>query len=67
MYTGKLDSLCYIEIIVAKFLDIDERVRAAACLVIGALDMDVLIGHLDMLVLEQLGQRCRDKKVRLND
>ncbi|RKP23305.1 armadillo-type protein [Syncephalis pseudoplumigaleata] len=47
----------------AKLLDPEERVRAAACQAIGALDMDVILNHVDVDVLKQLGQRCRDKKV----
>ncbi|RKP06375.1 armadillo-type protein [Thamnocephalis sphaerospora] len=50
------------EAIIAKLLDPEERVRAAACRAVGALDIDILLQHLDQDVLTQLGQRCRDKK-----
>ncbi|KAI8053721.1 armadillo-type protein [Syncephalis plumigaleata] len=47
----------------AKLLDPEEKVRAAACQAIGTLDIDVILHHVDVEVLKQLGHRCRDKKI----
>ena len=51
------------EAAIAKLLDPDEKVRAVACQALGTLDTDTILQYVDVGVLEQLGHRCRDKKV----
>ncbi|KAI9596122.1 armadillo-type protein [Syncephalis fuscata] len=47
----------------AKLVDPEEKVRAVACQALGTLEADVILQYVDTAVLEQLGHRCRDKKI----
>lgn len=44
--------------------DPEEKVRAAACQVIGNMNLHDILYSIDKTVLEQVSLRCRDKKVK---
>ncbi|KAI9313758.1 armadillo-type protein [Dichotomocladium elegans] len=46
----------------SKLSDPEERVRTAACRVIGELGIDDVIQNLDLSVLNEMALRCKDKK-----
>ncbi|WWD21518.1 hypothetical protein CI109_106004 [Kwoniella shandongensis] len=48
--------------LVDRMEDADERVRAAICKVIGALDYETALHHLSILTLQAVGARMSDKK-----
>ncbi|KAF9429774.1 hypothetical protein BGZ94_009542 [Podila epigama] len=45
-----------------KCIDPDEKVRAVACKIVGELDYETSLHHLQRDTLIQVGHRCRDKK-----
>ncbi|KAG0346698.1 hypothetical protein BG004_001038 [Podila humilis] len=45
-----------------KFVDPEEKVRAVSCRIMGELDYETCLHHLDKNTLVQVGHRCRDKK-----
>ncbi|RXK35355.1 hypothetical protein M231_07377 [Tremella mesenterica] len=50
------------EALVDRIQDADERVRAAICKVIGSLDFETALHHLDAVSLKAVGARMSDKK-----
>ena len=55
-----------IEYLKARLLDPEEKVRAAVCRVIGEMNLDHVIDHVDMKLLQEIAERCKDKKVTLD-
>ncbi|KAG0089620.1 hypothetical protein BGZ92_004499 [Podila epicladia] len=45
-----------------RFLDPEEKVRSIACKIIGELDYETSLHHVQKDTLVQVGHRCRDKK-----
>ncbi|KAI9234165.1 MAG: armadillo-type protein [Podila humilis] len=45
-----------------RFLDSEEKVRSVACRIIGELDYETSLHHVQKDTLVQVGHRCRDKK-----
>ena len=52
-----------VEGLAEKLVDPDEKVRAAACKMIGEFDYETSLHHIQKNTLIQVGHRCRDKKV----
>ncbi|KAI7878695.1 ARM repeat-containing protein [Lichtheimia hyalospora FSU 10163] len=50
------------EYLKARLLDPEEKVRAAVCRVIGEMNLDHVIDHVDMKLLQEIAERCKDKK-----
>ncbi|RUS17197.1 armadillo-type protein [Endogone sp. FLAS-F59071] len=48
--------------LMAKCQDPEEKVRAVACRIIGGLSYETALQVVDIAVLQQVAQRCRDKK-----
>ena len=53
-----------VEALVSKFLDADEKVRAAVCKLYGQLDYETALHHVDIKHLKVMTERMIDKKVR---
>lgn len=45
-------------------MDPEEKVRAVACRVIGEMNLDHIIDHVDIKLLQEIAARCKDKKVK---
>ncbi|BFZ54407.1 Sister chromatid cohesion protein pds5 [Savitreella phatthalungensis] len=56
-----VEKMC-VEALSTRLIDLDERVRAAACGVIESLDYEIVKQRLSATVLKQYSERCRDKK-----
>ncbi|KAG0342315.1 hypothetical protein BG000_005598 [Podila horticola] len=50
------------ECLAERFLDPEEKVRSVACRIIGELDYETSLHHVQKDTLIQMGHRCRDKK-----
>lgn len=53
----------FIEYLKARLLDPEEKVRAVVCRVIGEMNLDHVIDHVDIKLLQEIAERCKDKKV----
>lgn len=53
-----------IEYLKDRLLDPEEKVRAVACRVIGEMNLDHIIDHVDIKLLQEIAARCKDKKVK---
>lgn len=57
------DIYTFIEYLKARLLDPEEKVRAVVCRVIGEMNLDHVIDHVDIKLLQEIAERCKDKKV----
>lgn len=58
-----MDTIGLVEGLAERFLDPEEKVRSVACKIIGELDYETSLHHVQKDTLLQVGHRCRDKKV----